>query len=107
LNLETDKMQQVLAKYPYYDIATVPAGTYRGIDQDVQSAGIQDILTVRADADPEEVYQITKAIYDSLETLRQVHPSIANLKFDGYKDSLVPLHPGAKRFYQEKNIPLE
>jgi TRAP transporter TAXI family solute receptor len=107
LNLETDKMKQLLAKYPYYDIATVAAGTYKGIDRDVQSAGIQDILTVREDANEEEVYQITKAIYESLETLRKVHPSIADLKFDGYKDSLVPLHPGAKRFYQEKNIPID
>jgi TRAP transporter TAXI family solute receptor len=107
LNLETGRMNQVLQKYPYYDIAIVPAGTYKGIDRDVQSAGIQDILTVREDANEEEVYQITKAIYDSLDSLRRVHPSIANLKFDGYKDSIVPLHPGARRLYQEKNIPVD
>lgn len=107
INLETDKMNEVVKKYPYYDIATVHAGTYKGIDHDVQSAGIQDILTVLSEADEEEVYQITKAIYESLDFLRDIHPSLADMKFDGYKDSLVPLHPGARRFYEEKNIPIE
>ena len=107
IELESDKMGEVVKKYPYYDIAIVPAGTYKGIDHDVQSAGIQDILTIKAEADEQEVYEITKAIYESLEFLRTVHPSIANMTFDGYKDSLVPLHPGARRFYEEMNIPLE
>lgn len=107
LNLEAEIMERVLAKYPYYDIATIPAGTYKGIDQNVQSAGIQDILVVAADADEEEVYQITKAVYEGIQKLKGMHPSLANMTFDNYKDSLVPLHPGARRFYEEKNIPVK
>ena len=47
------------------------------------------------------VYEITKAIYENLEYLQQIHPSLQLMNFDSYKDSMVPLHPGAKRFYEE------
>ena len=107
INLETENMMRVKQNNPYYDIGIIPGGTYRGIDTDVQTGGVQDILVVRQDMSDDNVYLITKAIYESLEELRKVHPSISTLKFDGYKDSLVPLHPGAKRFYQEKGIPIE
>ncbi len=104
LSLETDKMQEALKKYPYYDIATIHAGTYKGIDEDVQSFGVQDIVICREDMDEEEVYQITKAIHESIDFLKTVHPSLVDMKMDGYKHSLVPLHPGAKRYYEEKGI---
>jgi TRAP transporter TAXI family solute receptor len=107
ISLETANMNRVRQNNPYYDTAIIPGGTYRGINQDVQTGGIQDILVVREDMSEENVYQITKAIFESLEDLRKVHPSIANLRFDGYKNSLVPLHPGALRFYRERGIPIE
>ena len=107
LELEEDILQRVIQQYPYYDIAYIPAGTYRGIDRPVRSIGIQDILVVRQDMDEELAFQITKAIYENLAFLRQVHPSLAEMSFDGFRHSLVPLHPGALRFYRERGIPLE
>ena len=107
ISLEADNMRRVRERLPHYDLATIPGGTYRGIDRDVQTGGVQDILVVRADMDEEEVYMITKAIYDSLPELRRVHPSLSNMQFAGYKHSMVPLHPGALRFYRERNIPIE
>jgi len=106
LELETEILEQVLAEFPYYSIATIPAGTYRGIDEDVQSIGIQDILVVYAGMDDDLVYAITQAIWEAIEHLRTLHPSLAAMTFDGYMHSIVPLHPGALRFYEEHNIPL-
>jgi TRAP-type uncharacterized transport system substrate-binding protein len=71
------------------------------------TGGVQDILIVRQDMDEEEAYMITKAIFESLAELRKVHPSVSNMQFAGYKHSMVPLHPGAMRFYRERNIPFE
>ena len=107
LSLEADNMKKVKEKLPHYDHAAIPAGTYKGIDRDVMTGGVQDILIVKQNMDEEEVYMITKAIFESFAELRKVHPSLSNMKFDGYKNSMVPLHPGAMRFYREKNIPFE
>lgn len=106
INLETENLNRVREALPFYDISIIPAGTYRGIDE-VQTGGNQDILIVRADMDEETVFQITKAIYEAMEELRSVHPSLANMTFAGYRHSVVPLHPGALRFYMERGIPIE
>ena len=107
INLETENMNRVLEALPHYSISIIPPGTYRGIDVPVQTGGNQDILVVRGDMDEEVVYQITRAIYEAMDDLRRVHPSLANMTFAGYRHSVVPLHPGALRFYMERGIPLE
>ena len=38
--------------------------------------------------------------------MQSVHASMRGMTFDNYKDSVVPLHPGARRFYEEMGIPL-
>lgn len=104
INIEDDKLAQIKAKYASYDETTIPAGTYKGQDKDVTALGIRDILVVNADMDENTVYLITKTLYEQIENLKKIHPSLKNLTMDGYKDSLVPLHPGAKKFYLEKGI---
>ena len=107
ISLEAENMRRVKERLPHYDHAGIPGGTYRGIDREVMTGGVQDILIVRQDMDEEEAYMITKAIFESLAELRKVHPSVSNMQFAGYKHSMVPLHPGAMRFYRERNIPFE
>ena len=106
INLETENMNRVMQALPHYSISIIPAGTYRGINVDVQTGGNQDILVVQADMDEELVYQITRTIYEAMDELRRVHPSLANMSFAGYNHGLVPLHPGALRFYRERGIPI-
>jgi TRAP transporter TAXI family solute receptor len=105
--MEKSKLKAINKKYPYYEAAVIPAGTYKGITKDMTSVGVQDILTVNASLGEKEVYQITKAIYENLEKLRKIHPSLQKLTFDNYRNSLVPLHPGALKFYKEKGIKLK
>jgi TRAP transporter TAXI family solute receptor len=107
LSIDDNKIAQITAKYPFYEKAIIPAGTYPGVNQDVSAVGIHDILVINSNVDENTVYQITKAIWENLDQLRKLHPSLKNLTFEGYKDSLVPLHPGAKKFYLEKGIKFE
>ena len=107
ISMEPEVLEKISEDLPYYDAAVIPGGTYAGLDEDITSLGVQDILVCRSDMDEETVYQITKAIYEHLEYLHSIHASLAGMDFEGYKDSLVPLHPGAKRFYEEKGLKLD
>lgn len=107
ISMEPDILEKVTADLPYYDAAVIPGGTYAGLDEDITSLGVQDILVCSADMDEETVYQITKAIYENLEYLHTIHASLEPMDFQGYKDSLVPLHPGARRFYEEMGFELD
>ena len=107
ISMEDEIVDKVIADYPSYSKTTIPAGTYKGVDEDVTSVGIQDILCCDASLSNEEVYAITKAIYEGISTLKTIHPSLAGMTFEGYKNSVVPLHPGAKQFYDEMGIKYE
>jgi len=107
ISMENDKLVAINKKYPYCEDSVIPAGMYKGVNKDVHSVGIQDILVVNATMSDDVVYRVTKAIYDNLAALRKIHPSVKDLTFDNYRHSLVPLHPGALKFYKEKGIPLK
>lgn len=105
--IDAPRLAQITSKYPDYEATVIPANTYKGITKDTPAIGIRDILVINSDTDDKTVYEITKAIYEHLDQLRVLHPSIKTLSLDGYKASLVPLHPGAKKFYDEKGIKVQ
>lgn len=88
-----------------YQTATIPAGTYQGQDQDVQTASVINYLATRADLDEETVYQMTKALFENLDALTAAHAAAKSIKLDASAtESPAPLHPGAERYFKEKGV---
>ena len=53
----------------------------------------------------EEVYQICKVLFkDHYDEFRQAHASLKSMELSGYADTIIPLHPGAARFYREMDV---
>lgn len=83
----------------------IPAGTYPGQDADWNTVAQPNFLAVNADVSEENVYQITKTIYENLPFLQAIHPATKAMALEKAIAGLpVPLHPGAARFYQEQGI---
>lgn len=83
----------------------IPAGTYPGQDQDLQTIAQPNFLAVRDDVDEESVYQITKTIYENLPFLNAIHAATNVMNIDAAIAGLpLPLHPGAARYYKEVGI---
>ena len=86
-----------------YQSAVIPAGTYKGQDKDVQAAAVQNYLVTRAGLSEQEVYDMTKSMFDNLPALQAAHAAAKQIKLqDAAKNPPVPLHPGAAKFYKEK-----
>lgn len=99
-----DKVEELALKIPYYKSEIVPAGTY-GNETDVETAAVVSMLITREDLDEQVVYDITKVIFENLQTLRDTH-SVAN-KIDVskyYEGMPVPLHAGAERYFEEIGV---
>ncbi len=83
----------------------IPAGTYPGQTEDINTIAQPNFLATHADLPEENVYQITKTIYENLPFLQAIHPATKAMALEAAIAGLpVPLHPGAARFYQEQGI---
>ncbi len=84
---------------------TIAAGTYPGVDKDVETIAQPNFLAVNADVDENHVYLLTKTLYENLPFLQAIHPATKAMKIEAALAGLpVPLHPGAARYYKEAGL---
>ena len=95
-------------KYPFYSRYVIPAGTFSGVDEDVETFSDAGLWVVSADMDEELVYQMTKEIYSQvgLYFMQELTSGVASEM--GSDTALVgvqtPLHPGAARYWEEVGV---
>ncbi|MGQ0548225.1 MAG: TAXI family TRAP transporter solute-binding subunit [Armatimonadota bacterium] len=78
---------------------------YPGMPANAPTIGVANLLVVHQDFDAELAYQITKLVFERRPDLAQVHKEAANITLNGAASkSPVPYHPGAIRFYRERNV---
>lgn len=101
-----EQIEAIVNANPYYAFSSVPAGMYRGTDQDVNSFGVAATMVTTADVSDEVAYNVAKAVFENFDTFKRLHPAFANLKKeDMVKAGLsIPLHPGAMKYYKEVGL---
>ncbi len=101
-----EALERLVADFPFFDRATIPAGTYRGLDEDFSGLNVGSMhLVTSATVDEELVYQVTKTIYENRAEVVEKHPAgkAINPKVV-VRDTGTEFHPGAIRFYREIGI---
>lgn len=92
-------------KYPFYAKDVVKAGTYKGLDTDVQTVAVMAMLVARKDLKKDLVYNVTKAIFEHLDRLHAAHAKLKAVTLESAMDGMsIPLHPGAEKYFKEKGI---
>lgn len=88
-----------------YAAGVIPAGTYPGQDSDIPTLAITNILVTSADVSDELAYQMTKLLFENLEQMKAAHAAAGAINIeDAVKNSPIPLHPGAERYYKEQGL---
>ncbi|MGO1246341.1 MAG: TAXI family TRAP transporter solute-binding subunit [Oceanisphaera sp.] len=88
-----------------YRTSVIPAGTYTGQDEDVATVAISNLLITHQGVSEETAYQMAKQVFENLPALRNAHSVADSITAEGAVQGLpLPLHPGAKRYYQEQNL---
>lgn len=84
---------------------TIKAGTYPNQTEDIRSIAQPNFLAVSADLPDEDVYMITRTIFEDLEYLGGIHRAMKALSLDNALQGLpLPLHPGAQRYFEEVGL---
>ncbi len=93
------------AKYPFFAKSVIPAGTYTGVDHDVQTPAVMAMLVCREDLPEDLVYKLTKAFWENVRDLDNVHAKAKLITLETALEGLsVPLHPGAAKYYTEAGL---
>lgn len=100
------EIERILTSHAHLKKMTVPAGTYKGQDQDIHSIGLWSLILVRPDLEDETVYRLASAIHRGHGML------VERLAQGRYTDAAntvenVPagrLHQGAAKFYRELGL---
>ena len=89
---------------PYVKVS-IPANTYEGQTAAVPTAAVVNYLVTHSGVKDETVYQMTKAVYESLPDLAAAHAAAKDIKLEGALAGMpVPMHPGAQRYFDEKGV---
>lgn len=103
LPVDPAKADELIAKYPFYTKTTIPAGTYQGFDEDVQTISVMAMLVVNDKVDDKLGYEITKAIFSNLDRIQAAHAvGKMILKENAEKGMSLDMNAGAKKFFDEK-----
>lgn len=106
VTVDNDAVKGLVADNPFYRMATIPAGMYRGNDNDTTTFGVGATIVTSADVPDEVVYAMTKSVFENLDQFRSLHPALANLDpKQMVQDGLsAPLHPGAEKYFREAGL---
>jgi len=108
INIDGALRDKIMEQCPYYAIKQIPADTYPGQSQPVETITVKATLIVSASLDEDTVYNMTAAIFDHAEEI-----SIENAKgkelnvMNATEGMTAPFHKGAARYYSEHGITVE
>ncbi len=88
-----------------YIAATIPANTYDGQAEDVPTVAVSNFLVTHDGVSDEIAYQMTKLLFENLETLKASHQAAAQIDIANALTGMpIPLHPGAEKYYREQGL---
>jgi TRAP transporter TAXI family solute receptor len=90
---------------PEISLSLVPAGTYPSQVRDYQTIGLYNFAVAHKDLADDLVYKIVKAVFDHREELVKAQSSAKEtIPANIGRNTTLPLHPGAARYYRENGI---
>ncbi len=99
--IEADLVKKLNQELPYYTPFTIPANSYKGQTQPVAVAATWNILSIHEKVDADTVYKMTKALFENKKDLVSVAANMSYMDPKEVKVILIPLHPGAEKYYKE------
>ena len=105
--IDGDIAAKLMNDSPYYTSYEIPASAY-GTAEAVTTVTVKATLIVSTSASEEDVYELTKAIFDNVDAITAAHAKGAELSLENATSGMTaPFHKGAAKYFAEKNITVE
>ena len=98
-------IDRMLAEYPGFERAMIPAGTYSGHDG-VRTFSVRALVVTRSQMPNRTAYEMTKAVFDNFAVFQGLHPTFETLSIGDMLPGRNPvaIHAGAMRYYRERGF---
>lgn len=104
LSIDDEHMAMLLEKYPFYS-KFVASGEDYNLGHEVTSVAVQSMLVCNDTFSDDEIYTLTKAIYEHLADIQVINAKANYMSLEGCLSGIPSkLHPGAARYYEEMGI---
>lgn len=100
VNVSDEEFAAINAADPTLIRFTYPEGSYNGIAE-TQSIGTPNLIVVSSEMSEDLAYAFTKALFENIDVVRNIHPSANETVPEAALQSPVPLHLGAIRYLEE------
>ena len=103
--IDGEVAEKLMADCPFYTTFNVPAGTYPGQEADVATVTVKATLIVDANASEDDVYALTKAIFDNIDAIKAENAKGAELSIENATSGMTaPFHKGAAKYFAENGV---
>jgi len=104
LPIEGPPVDQLRRESPFVRVVMIPRDIYPGQDKIVPTVGIDMLIVCRRDLDEKLVYRLTEQLFTVFPRLARVEATMRFLNLEEAPATPIPLHPGATRYFREREL---
>jgi TRAP transporter TAXI family solute receptor len=102
LEIDDAHVAELVKLYPFYTKYPIPAGIYRGLNNDVQTVAGKATIIANSSVKEDTVYRLTKTLFESKAEIEAAHAKGKELSTSYAVEGIsVPFHPGAAKYLRE------
>ena len=102
--IEGPEVDRLRADFQFFVPALIPASGYPGLAKAIHTIGVESLLLCRSDLAEDVVHDLTKAIFNSQGSGTTLAESRHWSDVRQAAATPIPLHPGAARYYREREL---
>lgn len=103
-----EELAKIRKALPEFSESTIPKGTYKQQTADQKTVGLYNFSIANKDMPDATAYLITKTVLENNATMVKAHAAAKEtIAANATRNTFLPFHPGAVRYYKEKGIKLD
>ena len=104
LTIDYEHLEMLLKQYPFYSAFSPEKDEY-SLGHPVTSVAVKCMFICLDTFSEDEIYALTKAIYENLSQIRDLNSKARYMSLDSALQGVPSaLHPGARKYYEEKGV---
>ena len=101
LELSEEEIETVFEKCDWVGRSTITAGTYNGVDKDINTVCSLTILLANKNISSDVMYDFTKRLYENYDSLCQSNSIFNSWSFSKDMGELIEVNSGSLKFFNE------